>query len=316
MVNKKLLSLVLPSYNESSNLPHIVADLQQVISSELGHYKSEIIIINDGSRDDTWQTIKRLAQKNKSIIGINLSRNFGHQCALEAGLNQARGEAIIMMDADGQHPPKLIPKLVREWEEGYEIVNTIRYETEGESFLKRVTSRMFYRLINKFADTHIIPGAADFRLIDKKVLSILNDLPEQSKFYRGLVSWIGFKTIFIRYRAKKRLNGQTSYTLKKMYKFATDGLTGFSGFPLRIAKYIGLFILLSGFLGLSYMVIATLLGLAAFPTWVFLISIMYFLYGLLFVVLWFIGNYIGRIYFQLKGRPNFIISDIVGKKRT
>lgn len=302
----KKISIIIPAHNEEKNIPIIYSEITELFSKSK-NYQYEIIFVNDGSNDNSWNVIKKLAQKNKHVRGICFSRNFGHQVAIEAGMKNAKGDAVVMIDCDGQQPVKIIKNLVLEWGKGADIVNTIRKDTEGTSFIKRITSNLFYSLINKFSDTKIIPGAADFRLLDKKVVKVLNEFPENSKFYRGLINWIGFKTSYIDYVAKERIHGQTSYTFKKMYRFATDGLTGFSNFPLSIAKYIGLTICISGFLGLLIMIMIALIKHTYFPIWLYIIVALFVLSGLQFIVLWFIGNYIGRIYFQQKNRPTYIV---------
>ncbi|OQB06150.1 MAG: hypothetical protein BWY19_00450 [bacterium ADurb.Bin212] len=306
---KKLISFVLPAYNEEKNIPQMFDDIKAVISSLENKYRYEIIFINDGSSDNSWAEIIATTQKDNGVKAINLSRNFGHQSALEAGIENAMGDAVIMLDCDGQHPVEIIEKLIEKWESGFKIVNTIRKDTEGVSRFKKITAKFFYSLINRFSDTKIIPGSADFRLIDRIVADTIKKLPEQNKFYRGLINWVGFPTGYVEYNAKDRRFGKTSYTLKRMYKFAVDGLTGFSNFPLTIAKYIGLMIMAVGTLTLLSMLLLTLIGSSHFPIWVYLIVLVFLLNGLQFIVLWFIGNYIGRIFNQQRQRPNYIISE-------
>lgn len=307
MKNESTISIILPAHNEQKD----IKTMYQKIVDEWKKikYELEIIFINDGSSDSTLQEIESLHKKDNRVKGISFSRNFGHQAAIEAGLKKSTGAAVIMLDCDGQHPPHLFPELIKEWENGAKIVNTIRKATEGESFLKKLTSNLFYGFINKFSDARIIPGSADFRLLDRAVIDVLNQLPEQPKFYRGLVNWVGFSVKYVEYKAQNRLNGQSSYTFKKMYKFATDGFTGFSNFPLKISKYIGLMIFSIGIVGLISMLLISILSNIQFPIWIYILVVLLLLNGMQFIVLWFIGNYVGRIFNQQRLRPTFIIED-------
>lgn len=304
MKKENMISIILPAHNEQKAIKLMY---QKIIDEwKKIKYDLEIIFIDDGSSDSTLQEIENLHKADNRVKGISFSRNFGHQAAIEAGLKKSTGAAVIMLDCDGQHPTNLFLKMIKEWENDIKIVNTIRKATEGESFFKKLSSNLFYSFINKFSDANIIPGSADYRLLDRDVVNILNQLPEQSKFYRGLVNWVGFPVKYIEYKAEDRLNGQSSYTLKKMYKFATDGFTGFSNFPLKISKYIGLVIFIAGFMGLVAMILISLLSNIVFPVWVYLLVVLFLLSGMQFIVLWFIGNYVGRIYNQQRLRPTFI----------
>ena len=306
------ITILFPIYNEEKNIPIVYQSVLNLWQKEFEQkYELEIVFVNDGSKDVSWEVIKDLAAFDKRVSGVNFSRNFGHQSAIEAGLNIAKGDAVVMLDSDGQHPVSFISNLIAEWEKGAQIVNTVRKDTENASFLKKKTSDLFYFLLNHISDVQIIPGSADFRLIDRKVVNILKKFPEQAKFYRGLISWVGYRSVFLEYKADKRLHGKSSYTLKRMYKFATDGLTGFSSFPLKVSKYIGIAIFVLGLLGLFGMALLTALGLAGFPIWVYLIMLIFLLNGAQFIVLWFIGNYIGRIYNQQRNRPTYLINEEV-----
>ena len=305
----KTIAIIIPAYNEERNVPLIHQDLRNVLKTLEDTYTFDITFVNDGSSDSTWAAIESVVKADKHAHGISLSRNFGHQVAIEAGLDRADADAVIMMDCDGQHPAKLLPSMIEKWEHGALIVNTVRKDTIGASFFKKITATMFYGLINKFSETKIEPGSADFRLIDRKIVQVLKTLPEKVKFYRGLISWIGFEPVNIEYVAQERWNGASSYTLLKLYKLATDGLTGFSSFPLKFAKYIGLTTVSLRVIGLIAMLALDLLKHTYFPVWVYLIVLLFLMNGLQFVVLWFIGSYIGRIYNQQKDRPPYLIRD-------
>lgn len=309
MVNKKIISIVFPVHNEEKNLPIIHGQVKNLWKELSRKYTYEIIFVDDGSTDDSWQVIKKIKHVDKNIYGIHFSRNFGHQAAIEAGLLQTNGAAVVMLDADGQHPVKFIQNLIKKWENGYEIVNTVRKDADDVSAVRRAIPRVLYSMINRLSEMKIIPGAADFRLIDRKVADVLNNLPEQSKFYRGLINWVGFKSIFLEFNAGKRKYGKSSYTFKKLYKLAVDGLTSFSNFPLKAAKLIGLLIFALAFAAILTMLVLAVAGISEFPLWLYIFATIVLLMGTQFLVLWFIGSYIGRIFDQQQGRPTYIISD-------
>lgn len=233
--------MILPVYNESENIFPLYTKLKELLERIEMEY--ELIFVDDGSVDDSLQRTLSL-KKDKRVRIISFSRNFGHQAALMAGLDYANGDIIVMMDADLQHPPELIEKFLEKYKEGYDIVSTVRVETKKVSFFKKFTSFLFYLILRKISGLNIKPGMADFRLISRKVVDVLKNMPEREKFLRGLIQWIGFKEAIIEYVAEERIHGTSSYNLRKMMHFAINGITSFSAFPLRISGFLGFLIIL------------------------------------------------------------------------
>jgi len=307
VTSKKIISVIIPSFNEGKNIDYMYNKLTDVLKY-LTDYDYEIIYINDGSEDDTWEKISSLSKKDKKVLGICFSKNFGHQAAIESGLKKARGDAVIMMDGDGQHPPDVIPELIKKWEEGFEIVNTQRIETEGVSFIKKATSKLFYNLINVLSSTKIEEGSADFRLLDRIAVNEINKLTEKDKFYRGLVNWIGFKRTTVEYKARKRVNGESSYSFKKMIEFARIGITSFSMLPMKIIMLIGgLLFVTGGLLTIIMVIFRYVLHSSFFSGTAILVSFIILNNGLLIILLGIISVYQINMYKQLQNRPNYII---------
>lgn len=303
---KKLISVVLPSYNEEKNVSIICEKIPAHIDSK--KYDYEIIFVNDGSKDDTWQAIQKLARKDKRVRGISFSRNFGHPLALQAGLESAKGDAVVMMDADMQHPPELIETLIQKWEQGYEVVNTIRKTTEKISPAKRFMASSFYRVINSISDLKLNDGEADFRLIDRKALDVINALPESPKFYRGLVNWIGFNVTQVEYDARARMHGKSSYTLKKMLELARLGLTSFSMKPLKLIITVGLSMTAASFIGLIAMLFIKFLIDPLYISYgSILVMVLILITGILATFQGIMAIYQVDIFNVSKGRPTFII---------
>lgn len=312
-MNKQLISFVLPCYNEEENILLTYTELLKYINHELFDY--EIIFVNDGSRDMTWSKIIDLTDKDSSVNGINFSRNFGHHAALEAGLKRAKGDAVIMMDADLQHPPLLIPKLVEKWQEGFDIVNTVRLTTENIGAIKKITSKLFYKFMNLFSDLKLRDGEADYRLMSRKALNSLNSLPETPKFYRGLINWIGYDVARVEYNAQARMHGRSSYTLKKMVELARLGLTSFSMKPLKLIITVGLILTALSFLALVIMVFVKLFILSNyFSNNALLIMFLVLMTGVLTTFQGIIAVYLVDIFDAAKGRPTFIVKDSIGKE--
>jgi len=311
MEPKKLISIVVPTYNEEKNIPLVHEELKKVFSS-LPDYQFETIFVNDGSRDNSWEEIEKLAQFDRSVKGISFSRNFGHQAAIEAGLHHAKGDAVIMMDGDLQHPPMLIPKLIESWNKGFYVVNTKRLKTEKESFFKKTTSKLFYWLINKISDIHLDQGSADFRLLDRKAVTELAKLKEKDKFYRGLIKWIGFQVAFVEYRANSRKNGKSSYTLKKMLTFARVGITSFSMLPMKVIVMIGSFLFFGGSLALMFMIYYKyFVNNGEFSGTAILASFIIINNGIIIILIGINSVYQMTMFKELKDRPNYIIDEIV-----
>ena len=298
------LSIVIPLYNEEGNIERLIINLVPIVESINVTY--EIILVDDGSKDNTWEKIQLASQKNKNIKGISLSRNFGHQHALLAGLQYSKGEAIISMDGDLQHPPDLVPAMFNEWEKGYEIVNTLREDEQVTSFYKRITSQYFYKFFSIMTGVLISEGSSDFRLLDRLVLENLLKFQDEDLFLRGAVNWMGFSQITIPFKVKKRFSGTSKYTLNKMIKFAKGAIISFSTKPLIIGVWIGLVTSVLSFAEIIYILIEYFRG-ETVPGWASTITILSFLFGVLFIILGIIGTYIARIHNALQKRPRFIL---------
>ena len=302
----KKISIVIPAYNEEKNLTAIHQKLQNVFSN-LSNYSYEIIFVNDGSKDNTQEKLEELASDFYEVKFMEFSRNFGHQSAVKAGLDFATGDAIISMDADLQHPPELIPELIKQWEDGYDIVYTIREYPKKISYFKKTSSSSFYKILNKISDINIEKGDSDFRLIDQSVLEVIRNWNEDNLFLRGIIKWVGFKQIGVHYTADERFSGESKYTFEKMIKFAVTGVTSFSVKPLHIAIYLGfVFTFLSVILFLFNVLRAFYLGTEV-SGWASLILTIVFFGGMQMSILGIIGLYIGKIFTQVKDRPSYIV---------
>lgn len=302
-----MISIVVPAYNEQDNIGPILSKIQEVML--LSGEKYEIILVNDGSTDETLARIQEFCKTLPELKYISLSRNFGHQNALKAGLDYARGEAVISMDADMQHPPDMILDFLKKWKEGFDVVYSIRKDSDSEGFLKNISSRSFYGIINSLSDIKIEPGSADFRLMDRKVLSVLSNLNENELFIRGLVPWIGFRQIGLDYVPDKRLSGNSKYTLAKMLRLGLQGITSFSIRPLYSATYLGIgFSVLSILTYVPYILISFYSGNAV-SGWSSVLATVVFLGGLQLMILGIIGIYLGKLFMQSKNRPNYIVGE-------
>jgi polyisoprenyl-phosphate glycosyltransferase len=303
-------SIVVPAYNEELVIAESYKRLTEALSGLNNDY--ELIFINDGSRDKTAPMIYELWQKDRRVKLISLSRNFGHQPAITAGMDYARGQAIVIIDADLQDPPRVILEMIEKWREGYQVVYGKRRKRKGETWFKKVTAKIFYRTLRSLTNIDIPVDTGDFRLIDRKVCDAMKSLPERNRYVRGLVSWVGFKQTAVEYDREERFAGETKYPLKKMIKFAKDGITSFSYKPLKLATTIGFFISLLSFLYIL-IVIYQKVFLGTTPIgWASIIAIVSFFQGLVLIMLGVIGEYIGRIYDEVKGRPIYVINEAVG----
>lgn len=307
MNNLKKIAVVIPSYNEEGNIEVMVTALHAVFSTL--NYEYDLIFVDDGSSDRTLERLKQLAAKDTRLFFIELSRNFGHQNALKAGVDSAKANAVITMDGDMQHPPELIPKLLKKWEEGYDVVYTRREEDKKLTFFKKKTSKAFYKLMNYLSEVQFEPGTADFRLMDEKVVSVFSDFSENELFIRGLVNWLGFKQFGIDYQPAERFSGESKYTIKKMMRFAIQGITSFSIRPLYIAIYLGLGISFFAFMVYIGYVIYSLIYGHVISGWASLISTVVFFGGLNLIVMGIIGIYVGKLFMQSKNRPNYLIKE-------
>jgi len=307
MKNKNFkVSIVVPAFNEEGNIEPLTGKLLVILKD---YHDYEILFVDDGSEDNTLAILKGLNEENKRIRYISLSRNFGHQNALKAGLDHASGDCTITMDADLQHPPEMIPQLVEKWLEGYEVVYTVRKDDPNISLIKRKTSGMFYKLINWLSDVHIPKGAADFKLLDRAVVEVLKDAREYYLFFRGMTAWVGFKQYAVEYTPDKRFSGQTKYSLRRMVGFALTGITSFSLKPLRLSILLGVFLALLAFVYGIYAILMKFFSDQAIPGWASVLVSVLFIGGIQLVVLGIIGEYIGKLFMESKKRPHYIIKE-------
>lgn len=304
MESNKLVSIVLPAYNESENILKVCSEIDKVFS--MLPYSHEIILVADGCTDNTMDTIHNLIPNHKHIFFIEFSRNFGHQLALKAGLDYAKGDCVISMDCDLQHPPELIPKLLDYWEKGFEVVYTLRLEDKTLPLTKRISSNLFYKTLNSLSDVELETGSADFRLLDKKVVSIIRNFHENEPFLRGLFKWVGFKQTSVEFSPHSRHRGKSKYSIKKMVKFALQGVTSFSIKPLYAATYIGFSLSALSILYIPYVLHAFHNGREV-SGWASIMMTIVFFGGLQLIILGIIGIYIGKMFMQVKNRPNYII---------
>ncbi|NOY14933.1 MAG: glycosyltransferase family 2 protein [bacterium] len=301
-----LLSVIVPAFDEEENISFFLKRALPVLKK----YDYELIFVDDGSSDKTAEKIKAYAKKNARIKLIRFSRNFGHQMALTAGYRHAKGDAVITIDADLQDPPELIEDMVSKWQKGYEVVYAKR-RTREESLFKRLTAFLFYRFINLLSDVPIPTDVGDYRLLDRKVVDVLNRLPEHSRFLRGLTSWVGFKQAFVYFDRNKRQYGQTHYPLSKMISFAVEGLTSFSTKPLTYITYLGLLTSMIGFLGIIYALYRRLFLPPEYyiTGWTAIFVAVLFIGGVQMIMLGIMGEYLGRIYREVQNRPHFVIKE-------
>lgn len=298
------ISLVVPVYNESENVEPFYGAVKPILEKITNRF--EILMIDDGSDDDTLEKICQLTKKDARVRGLSLSRNFGHQIALTAGLDHAIGEAVITMDVDLQHPPELIPSLFAKYKEGYDIVYTVRKASPDTKIFKHLTSTLFYRIINRLSDTRIESSAADFRLMSRKAADAFHQFHERSRFTRGLIGWMGFKQAAIPYQANPRRSGQSKYTIAKMIKLALDGVTAFSSRPLRLSFYLGLLISAIAFTYAAYALIVFLLHKTV-AGWTSILLTVLFLGGIQLITIGIMGEYLSRIFNEVKQRPLYFI---------
>jgi len=299
--------VVIPVFNEENNVDLLYDRLQGVMKSMNKTYR--FVFVNDGSRDNTLQKLKDLASKDPHVKYIDLSRNFGHQVAVTAGLHFSEGKRVVIIDADLQDPPELIVEMEQKKNEGWNVVYARRKQRKGESFFKRLTARVFYRLLKSITSVDIPVDTGDFRMMDWKVVEVLNRMPEQHKFIRGMVSWVGFKQTYVEYDRDQRHSGKTGYTFKKMLRFAIDGITGFSNVPLKVATWMGFGFSIVSFLLIIYALYARFISKDYVPGWASIMISISFIGGIQLICLGLIGEYIIRMDSNLRRRPLYIINE-------
>ena len=305
-----LVSISVPAFNEEDNIRELSDQVRRTM--EASHYEWELIFVDDGSTDSTWAKIESAHRDDNHVKGIRLSRNFGHQYALLAGMRASRGDVVVTADADLQHPPQLVPELLREWEEGNKIVQTIRVDSEDSGWFKRFMSRQYYRLFRVLSGVDLQAGMADFRLLDRQVVDHITSFGEQGLFLRGIVQWVGYPSSNITYKASDRLSGKTKFSLSVMSKFAWHGVSSFSNIPLRVGVIAGFGASVVSFAGVGYAIYSKLMSGTAVAGWASSVAIISFLFAILFVYLGILGEYVGRIATEVRHRPRYLISDQVG----
>ncbi|GIP36163.1 glycosyltransferase family 2 protein [Paenibacillus sp. J2TS4] len=303
-------SVVVPMYNEEAVILKTYLRLKGVMDGIGEPY--EFVFVNDGSRDRSAEIVKELGQSDANVRLIDFSRNFGHQVAISAGMDYAQGRAVIVIDADLQDPPEVIPDMIRKWKEGYDVIYGKRLKRKGETAFKKGTALIFYRLLRSLTSVEIPVDTGDFRLLDRKVCDVMSGLKEKNRFIRGMVSWVGFNQTSVEYIREERAAGETKYPLKKMIRFAVDAITSFSYKPLKLATYIGFVLSLSSFFYLLVVLYQRLFTNSTEPGWASIIAINLFFNGIVLLMLGVIGEYIGRIYDESKNRPLYIIKETMG----
>ncbi|MBN1253176.1 MAG: glycosyltransferase family 2 protein [Bacteroidales bacterium] len=302
-----MFSFIIPAFNEEKNVRIIYQKIKNLESNKNNDF--EIIFINDGSFDNTLEELKNLANENKKVKIIDFSRNFGHQAALTAGLKIAKGDAIITMDCDLQDPPEVIENMILEWKNGFDIVYARRLNFRKDNWFKKIGSKIYYRIFSKFSLIDIPRNVGDFRLIDKKVLLELNNMPELSRYLRGMVAWTGFKHTFVDFYRPDRKDGESGYSLSKLASLGMDGMLNFSVLPLRLGFYLGMISTISGFGLLLYQIGDFLITGAYYHLYKWLIVVIFIFMGFMFILFWIIGEYIGKIYNEVRSRPLYIIKE-------
>lgn len=302
-----MISIVVPAYNEERNLGVLYTRLREALRAIAEDW--ELVIVDDGSSDGTWAEVCRLSEGNAQVRGLRLSRNFGHQNALLAGLGAARGHAVVSMDADLQHPPSVVPRLVEQWRAGFQIVHALRVDTRAQPLVKRWTSRLYYRLFSFLSGVHVEPGAADFRLLDRQVVDEILRFREDGLFLRGIVHWVGYATACVRFACAERHAGTSAYTVRRMLQLAWHGVSAFSLVPLRMGVLLGLLSSLISFVGVGYAIVGWWLDANAIPGWASTLAIVSFLFGVLFVFLAILAEYVGRVVVEVRARPRFLVRE-------
>jgi len=309
--DRRLISVVVPCHNEEEVLGRTLEELQAFAAS-LPRYGIEFIFVDDGSRDATLSILRDAARRNGAIRILGFARNFGHQIALTAGIDAASGDAVALIDADLQDPPQALAEMIAHWEDGVDVVYAVRASREGESAFKIWTSHWFYRILDRLSDMPIPLDAGDFRLMDRKVVDVLRQMPERHRFVRGLVAWVGYRQVALPYHRRKRAAGRSGYPLRKMLRLATDGILSFSSKPLQIATHMGVFVALLALLGIVYALVLRVTTREWVEGWTTLMIAVLFLGGVQLIALGIMGAYVGRIFEESKGRPLYICARRIG----
>lgn len=314
MNDKTVYSVIVPLYNEELVINQSYKRLKEVMDSTNESY--EIVFVNDGSKDRTREIAEEICSRDENIKLINFSRNFGHQAAITAGMDLALGDAIIVIDADLQDPPEVMLKMIEKWKEGYEVVYGKRVKREGETFFKKFTARVYYRLLRSMTTVDVPVDAGDFRLIDRKVCNTLIALPERNRYVRGLVSWVGYKQTYVEFIRQERFAGETKYPLKKMFKLACDGITALTYKPLIIAGHFGIIALLVGIILMFVDITKAIINKSSVLNFTMMIGINMMMFGVVLGCIGIMGQYIGRIFDESKGRPIYVISSTTNYNRS
>ena len=300
-------SVIAPIYNEKENLPELHRRVSEVMEQTGKPW--ELVLVDDGSTDGSTEMIRELAKKDKHVRPVIFARNFGHQIAITAGWDYARGDAVVIIDADLQDPPELILEMAEKWQEGYEVVYAVRAEREGESWFKLWTASLFYRIIFRITDVKIPLDTGDFRLMDRKVVNVLKSMRERHRFPRGMSAWVGFKQIGVEYKRAARVAGETKYPFKKMFRLAINAVTSFSYFPLQVATFVGFLAAGLAILAIPIVIYLRITGSQAFFGQATTLIAVLFLGGVQLISLGILGEYIGRLYDEAKGRPLYIVRE-------
>lgn len=306
MTDQPELTVVIPAFNEEENLKPIVERLVSALENEVEGL--EIIFVDDGSIDKTWAGVSDLAEADPRVRGLRFARNFGHQAAVTAGVDAARGRAVVLIDADLQDPPEVIPEMIAKWREGFEVVYAQRETREGETLFKKGTAALFYRLLHRVTDVDIPVDTGDFRLMGPRALEAFRALPERNRFIRGLVSWIGFRQTAVRYHREARHAGETKYPFRKMLRFALDALTSFSFLPLRVSTFLGFVASAFSFLYILVVLVLKAVGIS-WSGYTSLMASILFLGGVQLIMIGVLGEYIARIFDEVKRRPLYLVGD-------
>ncbi|MBI4405024.1 MAG: glycosyltransferase family 2 protein [Deltaproteobacteria bacterium] len=310
----RTLCVVCPCYNEEEIIVKFYEKLKSVVSV-LPNIRHSILFVDDGSTDSTLGLLNQIAKKDRHVLVYSFSRNFGQQAALTAGLNEARADAVIIMDSDLQHPPELIPKMIDQWKEGAEVVSAVRLRTRDAGFMKRVSSRLFYWVFGKISDTRVLAGGGNYCLLSKRAQAALNSMPERQRFVRALIEWVGFERRHVPYVADSRGGGKTKYSFNRMLSLSFDAIFSFSAEPIRLAYRLGFFIIALCSLTLVYWLLRYFAYGEFMKGWVAVVASVFFLGGIQLIFIGILGEYLGRVFDQVKGRPHYLFRQVPGESK-